>query len=160
MASHGPLFAKVGQIPYQKEHRMGREHEPAHPVPPHPELWGGLERDLGRLQGLMDGAVERMRDAFARIAAGVEAGPDDAGARAQVAEDVRLVLTCLQFHDIATQMITNMRSRSALLELAALVAVPGEAAAEHARLLEQASQLSRRCPDDSWNDQGGDVELF
>jgi hypothetical protein len=136
MASHGPLFAKVGQIPYQKEHRMGREHEPAHPVPPHPELWGGLERDLGRLQGLMDGAVERM------------------------AEDVRLVLTCLQFHDIATQMITNMRSRSALLELAALVAVPGEAAAEHARLLEQASQLSRRCPDDSWNDQGGDVELF
>jgi len=160
MANHGPLFAKLNEIPYQKEDRMGREQIAAPPVPAHPELWGGLERDLGRLQGLMDGAVERMRDAFSRIAAEVADDPASAESRGRVAEDVRLVLTCLQFHDIASQMITNMRSRSALLELAALVAVPAESAGQHARLLEEASQLSRRCPDDSWNDQGGDVELF
>lgn len=156
MASHDLLFAKVSQIPYQKEVRMGREHLTASPMQAHPELWGGLERDLGRLQALMDAAVERMREAFARI--GEAVGGD--ATRDTVAQDVRQVLTCLQFHDIATQMITNMRSRSALLELAALAVTPGEAAAEHARLLEEAARLTRRCPDDAWSDQGGDVELF
>lgn len=129
-------------------------------VPAHPELWGGLERDLDRLQGLMDGAVEQMRDAFSRIAAVVDSGPVPADARERISGEVRLILSSLQFHDIASQMIANMRSRSALLELAALVAVPAEVADEHARLLNEASRLAESCPDNSWNDQGGDVELF
>lgn len=128
--------------------------------PAHPELRGGLDRDLGRLQGLMDGAVEQMRDAFARVVAVLDAGPVAEETRERIAKEAGRILTCLQFHDIASQMIANMRSRSALLELAALVAVPANAAQEHARLLDQAARLAARCPDDSSNDQGGDVELF
>lgn len=159
MASHDLMFAKVSQIPYQKEDRMGREHLTASPMQAHPELWGGLERDLGRLQALMDAAVERMREAFARIGTAVADGAAVEASRDQVAQDVRQVLTCLQFHDIATQMITNMRSRSALLELAALAVAPGTVVAERERLLKEAARLTQRCPD-PWSDQGGDVELF
>ena len=141
---------------------MDRDHfqdEPV-PVPAHPELWGGLERDLCRLQGLMDQAVDQMRDAFGRISARMDARQVPDADREAIALEIRRILTSFQFHDIASQMIVNMRSRSALLELAALVAVPGLAADQHARLLEQAAKLARQCPDDNWNDQGGDVELF
>lgn len=129
-------------------------------VPAHPELWGGLERDLGRLQGLMDGAVEQMRDAFSRVAAAAEAGSIPPDVRERIATEIRILLTSLQFHDIASQMIANMRSRSALLELAALVAVPGDVADEHARVLGEAARLAVRCPDENSNDQAGDIELF
>ncbi len=129
-------------------------------TPVHPDLWGGLERDLGRLQGLMDQAVEQLRDAFGKVAAGIEASGLAPEQRELIAGQVRRMTTGLQFHDIASQMLANMRARAALLELAALVAVPGMAADQHARLLEQAARLTGGCPDDNWNVQGGDVELF
>jgi hypothetical protein len=164
MKSQSPLFAKLRDplSASRKEGFMDRDRFPADaaPMPAHPELWGGLERDLSRLQGLMDQAVEQMRDAFSRISARVDAGQVPAAERELIGAEIRRILTSFQFHDIASQMIVNMRSRAALLELAALVAMPGQAADEHARLLEQAAQLTRRCPDENWNDQGGDVELF
>lgn len=129
-------------------------------TPVHPDLWGGLERDLDRLQGLMDQAVEQLRDAFGQMATGIEASGLSPEQRELVDGHVRRMTTCLQFHDIASQMLSNLRSRAALLELAALVAAPGMAADQHARLLEQAARLAGRCPDDNWNVQGGDVELF
>jgi hypothetical protein len=137
--------------PFQRE---------AAPMPAHPELWGGLERDLGRLQALMDQAMEQLRDAFGRISEQLDAGQVPAPERERMAAQINRILVSFQFHDIASQMMANMRSRAALLELAALVAVPGQAADEHARLLEQAAHLTKRCPDENWNDQGGDVELF
>jgi len=164
MKRHSPMFAQLREpvSPRVEERFMDRDQVQivAAAVPPHPELWGGLERDLARLQGLLDGAVEKVRDAFARVAATVDTGAATAEERHRIGGDVRIIMTSLQFHDIASQMIANMRSRAALLELAALVAAPGEVADEHARLLNEAARLAERCPDDAWSDQGGDIELF
>lgn len=128
--------------------------------PAHPELQGGLERDLGRLQGLLDDAVAQMRETFARVIELLDAGTVPGETNESMAKEVGLILTSLQFHDIASQMIANMRSRSALLELAALAGVPGNPTQEHGRLLDEALRLAGRCPDGNWTDQGGDVELF
>lgn len=156
------MFAAIRDrtSPHRKEGFMGREGTIDGAPREHAELWGGLERDLGRLQGLLDSAVERLNAAFERIGEAAAALPAGNEINVRISEDARRVVTCLQFHDIASQLIGSMCNRAALLEMAALVVAPGAVADEHARLLTQALQLTHQPPGGARIDVGGEVDLF
>lgn len=143
-------------FPRVKERFMGpKEAKGAEPAA-HAGLRGGLERDLERLQGLLDAAVEQLRHSLTSMNDAMNADPAGEQLREGVRADVDRVVTSLQFHDLASQMISNMRGRAQLLETAALTAAPGEA---RSRLLAEALQLSKRSPD-AVCDRRGDVDLF
>jgi hypothetical protein len=161
MKRPSPLFAKVRNPRCASRERGFADRNAAVAATgPDTELWGGLERDLGRLQSLMDQAMAQLRDAFEIISVRLDAAGLPVSEHELVMAQVRRVLTGFQFHDIASQMIASMRDRAALLELAALVAAPADTADGHALLLARAAHLTQRCPGDSWSEQGGDVELF
>ncbi|MBI3529285.1 MAG: hypothetical protein HY067_15110 [Betaproteobacteria bacterium] len=155
------MFAAVPHrmFPYVKESFMGPEEAEGTEPLAHAELWGGLERDLERLQGLLDGAVEQLRRSFTSMSEAMNSDPAGERLRERFCDEADRVITCLQFHDVASQMISNMRGRAELLEIAALTAAPGAMAEARSRLLAEALQLSKRRPDVDC-DRSGDVDLF
>ena len=146
-------------FPYAKDGFMGYENPSGSEPLNHAELWGGQERDLERLQDLLDGAVEQLRMAFESMDEAAAGGLQGQRLRAQFREDARRVVTCLQFHDIASQMIANMRGRAELLEVAALAAAPGAMVEARSRLLADALHLSKSRPEVDF-DRCGDVNPF
>ncbi len=137
---------------------MASEEEACEP-PAHAELWGGLDRDLERLQGVLDHAAEQLGHSFTSLSNSVNSDLAADPLRARFRDEVGNVITSLQFHDAASQMIMNMRARAILLEAAALTGTPGEMLEVRSRLLEEALHLSNGRPA-AHSDRNGEVELF
>lgn len=125
----------------------------------HAELRGGLGRELESLQRLLDTAVEQLVRSFTSMNEAMSADPARERLREQFRGDVDQVITSLQFHDVAAQMISNLRARMELLELAALSAASGPLFDDRSRLLTEALRLSKRRPDVDCG-RRGDVDLF
>lgn len=146
-------------FPDMKERFMGQEDTSANAPLSHAELWGGMERDLERLQGVIDGAVEELTRSFSGMLEASAKETDAGRLREKLGVEARRAITCLQFHDLASQMIANLRGRAELLEMAALAAAPGSLVEERSRLLTDALRLTRSRPGTD-ADKSGDVELF
>lgn len=117
---------------------MGRHEGASSETLVHPEWWGGLERDLGRLQALLDFAVAQMRASLHALSLNAAVGLEEETARARFRDDVDRAIASLQLHDLAFQIIADLRARAEMLETAALSAAPDAMAQAHSRLLADA----------------------
>jgi hypothetical protein len=120
----------------------------------------GLDLDLEHLQEMMDNAVEQIRGAFTRMGEAVGPHGMDADVRGRIAEESRRVIASLQFHDIASQLIAKIRTRAALLELAARARPPDLVDGQSDGLLARVDKVVRHRPVAVEVDRRGDVDLF
>ncbi len=102
-----------------------------------PEWWDGFERDLERLQILLDFATGLLRTSLTAMARIAEEGLAQEAARLQFQDDANRAIASLHLHDVAAQMIANLRGH-AELETGALPSVPDAMARAHSRLLAEA----------------------
>jgi hypothetical protein len=155
------MFAAIPHrmFPHAIERFMGPEEASGTEPLGHAELWVGLECDLDRLQGMLDAAMEQLRLSFTSMSEAMNSDPAGERLRERFRADVDRVVTCLQFHDIASPMIASMRARAELLEIAALSAAPRAMVEARSRLLREALQVSKRHVDAN-SGGSGDVNPF
>ena len=114
------------------------QHESASPTSmDHPEWWGGLERDLERLQVLLDFATGLLRTSLTAMTRTAEQGLAQEAARLQFQDDANRAIASLHLHDVAAQMLADLRAR-AELETGAPPSVPDAMARAHSHLLAEA----------------------
>ncbi|HVY06620.1 MAG TPA: hypothetical protein VHB46_11650 [Burkholderiales bacterium] len=156
------MFAAVPHrmFPWAERELMGQKLSAGNEPAAHAELWGGLERDLERLQILLDGATEELSRSFCAMSDTLAGIAPDEDARKRVRVEADRVVTCLQFHDVASQIISNLRGRAELLEMAALAATPDSMVDARSRLLADALRLTKSRPDIDFDKKSGDVDLF
>ncbi|MEO8005079.1 MAG: hypothetical protein ABI771_09255 [Betaproteobacteria bacterium] len=116
-----------------------------------PECWSGLERELERLQVLLDFATGLLRTsvtAMTRIAA---EGLAQEAARLQFQDDANRAIASLHLHDVAAQMLADLRARAELETVG--LSVPDVMARAHSCLLAEAlsdaetnTDQPARCP--------------
>lgn len=98
---------------------------------------GGLERDLERLQVLLDFATGLLRTSLTAMTRTAEAGLAHEAAHKQFQEDASRALASLHLHDVAAQMLADLRTGGGL-ETEALPSMPDAMARAHSRLLAEA----------------------
>lgn len=113
---------------------------------------GGLDRDLERLQVLLDFATGLLRTSLAAMTRTAEAGLAQGAAHRQFQEEANRALASLHLHDVAAQMLADLRTGGDF-EPDALPSVPDAMAQAHSRLLAEAlsdaetpNGGSGRCP--------------
>jgi hypothetical protein len=130
-----------------KEVIMGRHEGASSESLVHPEWWGGLERDLSRLQALLDFAVGQLRSSLDAMSLNAAVGLAQEAARARFRDDVDRALASLQLYDLASRIIADLRARAEMLETAARSAAPDAMAQAHSRLLSDALRDTDTAPD-------------
>lgn len=103
----------------------------------HPESRDGFERDLERLQILLDFATGLLRTSLTAMARTAEEGLAQESARRQFQDDANRAIASLHLHEVAAQMIAALRGHTDL-ETSALSSVPDAMARAHSRLLAEA----------------------
>lgn len=132
-----------------------------------------LQRDMVQMKSLIDDAVGNLMTNFAAITELTrslarcldETPPDERGrCAAQVREierQSRSAVVNLQFHDMVSQLLGNMRSRIDALETAARLASGDAGASQQIRdALAQVSFLEQRKPTAQPVMKTGDIEMF
>jgi hypothetical protein len=102
-----------------------------------PQRWDGLDRDLERLQILLDFATGLLRTSLTAMTRAAEAGLVQDVVRLQFQDDANRAIASLHLHEVAAQMIADLRAR-ADLETVALSSAPDAMAKAHSQLLTDA----------------------
>jgi hypothetical protein len=102
-----------------------------------PQWWDGLDRELERLQILLDFATNLLRTSLTAMTRTAEEGLAQEAGRLQFQDDANRAIASLHLHEVAAQMIADLRAR-ADLETAAISSVPEALAQAHSQLLADA----------------------
>jgi hypothetical protein len=102
-----------------------------------PEWWDGLDRDLERLQILLDFATGLLRTSLTAMTRKPEEGLAQEAGRLQFQDDANRAIASLHLHEVAAQMIADLRAR-ADVETAARSLAPDAMAQAHSQLLADA----------------------
>lgn len=134
---------------------------------------GCLQGDMAQLKSLIDDAVGNLMISFAAITELArsqarcleETPPDERGRCVALVQEIerqsRSAVVYLQFHDMASQLVGNMRSRIDALETAACLASGDSGASQQIRdVLAHVAFLEQRKPTALPVMKTGDVELF
>ena len=127
------------RVPLQAKEKLMSQHESASSSGSmgRPEGWGGLERELERLQILLDFAIDQLRTSLTAMTLIAADGLAQEAARLQFQDDASRAIASLHLHDVAAQMIADLRAR-AELETVALSSAPDAMVQAHSRLLTEA----------------------
>jgi hypothetical protein len=123
--------------PQAKEKLMSQHETATSEAMGRPQGWDGFERDLERLQILLDFATDLLRASLSAMTRTAGEGLLQESVRLQFQDDANRAIASLHLHEVAAQMIADLRAR-ADLQTPALSSVPDAMAQAHSQLLADA----------------------